>query len=64
MLADVRNLFLQGSIHTYEPGLVDSLKVVRDLHSGQFIAIGALPGNEHCVVSTIKWWLKLLHCDT
>jgi len=54
MLADVRNLFLQGSIHTYEPGLVDSLKVVRDLHSGQFIAIGALPGNEHCVVSTIK----------
>ena len=44
---------IQGTIHLYEPGVPESLKLLRDLHHGHVVGIGCLPGSEHCVVSVL-----------
>ncbi|XP_060599927.1 cilia- and flagella-associated protein 43-like [Ruditapes philippinarum] len=41
----------RGTLHLYEPGTADSLKLLKDLHHGQFVGISCLPGNEHCVTA-------------
>ncbi|XP_052225547.1 cilia- and flagella-associated protein 43-like isoform X5 [Dreissena polymorpha] len=38
-----------GSLHLYEPGTPESLRLLKNLHYGVFVAISCLPGNEHCV---------------
>ncbi|XP_053407637.1 cilia- and flagella-associated protein 43-like isoform X4 [Mercenaria mercenaria] len=40
-----------GTLHLYEPGAPDSLKLLKDLHHGLFVGISCLPGNEHCVTA-------------
>lgn len=42
----------------YEPGVTDSLKVVRNLYSSQFVGIGVLPGNEYCVVREFLYYVS------
>lgn len=40
-----------GTLHIYEPGTPESLKLLKDLHHGLFVGISCLPGNEHCVTA-------------
>ncbi|XP_076101520.1 cilia- and flagella-associated protein 43-like isoform X10 [Mytilus galloprovincialis] len=39
----------QGSLHLYEAGIPNSLKLLKDLHWGTIMGIGCLTGNEHVV---------------
>ncbi|KAL4232016.1 Cilia- and flagella-associated protein 43 [Mactra antiquata] len=40
-----------GTLHLYEPGAPQSMKLLKDLHHGQFVGISVLPGNENCVTA-------------
>ncbi|CAC5420248.1 unnamed protein product [Mytilus coruscus] len=39
----------EGSLHLYEAGIPNSLKLLKDLHWGTVMGIGCLTGNEHVV---------------
>ncbi|VDI25939.1 Hypothetical predicted protein [Mytilus galloprovincialis] len=39
----------EGSLHLYEAGIPNSLKLLKDLHWGTIMGIGCLTGNEHVV---------------
>lgn len=49
-----------GTLHLYEPGVQESLKLLKNLHHGHFIAIAVMPGNEYCVTcredGTVQVW--------
>lgn len=40
---------IQGTLHLYEAGNTESLKMLKDLHWGTVVGIGCLPGNEYVV---------------
>ena len=40
----------QGSIHLYEAGTPESLKLLKDIHCGSFVGICCLVGSDYCVV--------------
>jgi hypothetical protein len=43
--------FLQGTLHLYETGNAESLKLLKDVHWGTVMGIGCLTGNEYVIVS-------------
>ncbi|WAR21242.1 CFA43-like protein, partial [Mya arenaria] len=52
-----------GSLHLYEPGAPESLKLLRNLHHGEFVSIGILPGNEYCVTCRVNGEIQVWSVD-
>jgi hypothetical protein len=51
-IVSIKNYLLQGTFHVHDVGgAPDSVKNLKDFHSGNFVGISCLAGNEYCVVS-------------
>ena len=48
----------QGSVHLYEAGTPESLKLLKDIHCGTFVGICCLVGNDYCVVGIVLECIK------